>query len=156
MVHPLLGEAPLPHQDLPYEIRTDYEEASNVISLSPRSSAALLRLAIEKLTDHILQSKAGKDLNENIKKLVEQGLPIMIQQSLDILRVIGNNALHPGQIDLKDDRQTALKLFDLINLITDYMITKPKQTNEIFQSLPEDAKKAIEKRDTKKSDNNVP
>ena len=147
MVHPLLGEAPLPHEDLPYEIKQDYEEASNIISISPRSSAALLRLAIEKLTDHILNDDKGKDLNDNIRKLVEKGLPITIQQSLDILRVIGNNALHPGQIDLKDDRETALKLFELVNLITDYMITKPRQTSELYQSLPEDAKKAIAKRD---------
>lgn len=149
MVHPLLGGAPIHHQDLPYDISLDYEEASTVLALSPRSSAALLRLAIEKLTNHILQSEVGRDLNENIKKLVGKGLPISVQQSLDILRVIGNNALHPGQLDLKDDQHTALKLFELVNLITDYMITKPQQTNALYQSLPEDARKAIEKRDNK-------
>jgi hypothetical protein len=150
MVHPLLGDAPLPHPDLPYDIRRDYDEANTVLSLSPRSSAALLRLSIEKLTNHILKEEVG-NLNENIKKLVDNGLPVLIQQSLDILRVIGNNALHPGQLDLKDDQQTALKLFDLVNLITDYMITKPQQTNALYQSLPEDSRKAIDKRDNKNS-----
>ena len=150
MIHPLLGEAPLPHQDLPYDIRRDYDEASTVLSLSPRSSAALLRLAIEKLTIHILKDEVGRDLNDNIKKLVDNGLPVLIQQSLDILRVIGNNALHPGQLDLKDDQQTALQLFNFVNLITDYMITKPQQTDALYQSLPEDSRKAIDKRDNKK------
>jgi len=35
----------------------------------------------------------------------------MILQSLDIVRVIGNESVHPGVIDLKDDRHTALRLF---------------------------------------------
>lgn len=148
MIFPLSGDAPLPHEDIPYEIKQDYEESSNLVVISPRSSAALLRLAIEKLTDYILDKEKGKDLNDNIRKLVEKGLPITIQQSLDILRVIGNNALHPGQIDMKDNRDIALKLFELVNLITDYMITKPKQTSSLYQSLPEDARKAIEKRDS--------
>jgi hypothetical protein len=38
-----------------------------------------------------------------------------VQQSLDIVRVIGNDAVHPGQIDLTDDIETATKLFVLIN-----------------------------------------
>lgn len=147
MIYPVSGNAPLPHQDLPWELKRDYEEARNVVSVSPRSAAALLRLLIEKLTDHILGDEKGKDLNDNISNLVKKGLPSRIQESLDILRVIGNNVLHAGQIDIKDDQSTALKLFDLVNLITDYMITKQGQINKLYDSLPDDAKKNIEKRD---------
>ena len=45
----------------------------------------------------------GKDINTDIGNLVKKGLPIKVQESLDILRVIGNEAVHPGQLDLKDD-----------------------------------------------------
>lgn len=72
------------------------------------------------------------------------------QKALDVGRVIGNNAVHPGQIDLKDDRATAEKLFGLVNLIADIMVTQPKHIDAMFQGLPEGARKAIEKRDAPK------
>jgi hypothetical protein len=70
-----------------------------------------------------------------------------IQQALDIVRVVGNNAVHPGRIDLRDDRETALQLFALINLIGDVMITQPKHLDELYQSLPQAARDAIKQRD---------
>lgn len=149
MIFPSSGNAPLPHSDLPWELKRDYEEARNIVLSSPRSAAALLRLIIERLTDHILGENKGRDLNDNIGKLVKAGLPSKIQESLDILRVIGNNALHLGQIDIKDDSRTALQLFDLVNLITDFMITKPKQIEHLYSTLPEDSKRNIEQRDKK-------
>src|SRR5229473_2853992 len=56
--------------------------------------------------------------------------------SADIIRVIGNNAVHPGTIDLRDDQATALALFDLLNLIVDEMITRPREIDEIYKRLP--------------------
>jgi hypothetical protein len=50
-----------------------------------------------------------------------------LQQALDIVRVIGNESFHPGQIDLRDNRETATKLFQLVNIIADAMISRPKQ-----------------------------
>jgi hypothetical protein len=57
MIHPHGGMAPLPHRDLPHDVREDYEEAMSIMSNSSRSAAALLRLTLQKLTNHIL----GKD-----------------------------------------------------------------------------------------------
>jgi hypothetical protein len=63
-----------------------------------------------------------------------------------VLRVIGNEAVHPGQIDLKDDKTTALKLFDLVNIIVQALITTPNQINSMFDSLPPNALDGIQKR----------
>jgi hypothetical protein len=41
-------EGPPPNPDLPDDLMLDYEEASKIVSLSPRGSAVLLRLAIQK------------------------------------------------------------------------------------------------------------
>jgi hypothetical protein len=116
-----------------------------VLELSPRSSAALLRLCIQKLMKELGQK--GKDLNEDIGILVSEGLEPRVQKALDVLRVIGNQAVHPGQIDLKDDKATAVSLFQLLNLIIERCITVPKRLDEMYASLPAGALEAIEKRD---------
>lgn len=146
MIYPVSGTAPLPNPDLPPDIKADYDEARSVISLSPRGSAALLRLAIQKLCVHL--GEKGKDLNQDIANLVKKGLPQKIQQALDIVRVIGNNAVHPGQIDLRDDMQFAGKLFELVNLIAEVMLTKPKEIESLYAGLPQGQKEAILKRDS--------
>jgi len=64
--------------------------------------------------------------------------------------VIGNNAVHPGQIDLRDDRAIAESLFRLLNLVAEKMISEPKHVDEVYAALPEEALKAIGNRDAKK------
>ncbi|MER9473535.1 DUF4145 domain-containing protein [Mesorhizobium sp. M0520] len=119
-----------------------------MINTSPRSAAALLRQAIQRLCRHV--GGDGKNINDDIASLVKKVLDPRVQKALDVVRVIGNNAVHPGQIDLKDDRATAAKLFGLVNLIADIMVTQPKHIDAMFEGLPEGARKAIEKRDAPK------
>lgn len=145
LIYPQTGEAPPANPDMPDDIRRDYEEASQIFRFSPRGAAALLRLAIDKLCKQLGDTKKG--INENIKCFVSNGLDVRIQKALDIVRVVGNNAVHPGQMDLRDDRVTAESLFKLINLIIEKLISEPKHVDELFDSLPHEAKMAIEKRD---------
>jgi predicted RNA-binding Zn-ribbon protein involved in translation (DUF1610 family) len=145
MVFPDTGGAPMPNNDLPDELKLDYEEARTILNKSPRGAAALLRLCIQKLCKHLGES--GKDINKDIGNLVKNGLPVKVQQSLDIVRVIGNDAVHPGQIDLTDDIETATKLFVLINFIAEVMITQPKEVDKLFNSLPANKLDGIKDRD---------
>ena len=138
-----------PNNDLTEEIIRDFEEARNILNLSPRGAAALLRLCIQKLC--IALGEKGKNINDDIGSLVAKGLNPLVQKSLDVVRVIGNEAVHPGVIDLKDDRDTALRLFDLINLIADQMITNPKNIEKMYEKIPEAKKQAIEARNEKAS-----
>lgn len=148
LVWPLATEAPDPNPDLPDDVRADYDEAGLVVNTSPRSAAALLRQAVQRLCVHL--GEKGKSIDADIAALVQKGLDQRIQRALDVVRVIGNNAVHPGQIDLKDDRATAEKLFGLVNLIADALISQPKHIDAMFDDLPEGAKQAIEKRDAPK------
>jgi len=91
----------------------------------------------------------GENINHDIASLVEKGLPVEIQQALDIVRVIGNNAVHPGELDIKDDLPTALSLFELLNQIAESMISQPKRIKELYAQLPESQRKAIEERNKK-------
>jgi hypothetical protein len=149
MIHPLVDGVPNPHFDMPEDVKADYEEARSIVLRSPRGAAALLRLAIQKLTEIILAKDKGKDLNDNIRKLVEKGMRQDIQKACDTLRVIGNHAVHPGELNIKDNREIANKLFVLLNKIVDTMITDPKEISILYDSLPEKDKLNIENRDNK-------
>ena len=110
--YPNRGNAPSPNPDMPEDVKIDYEEAASISTQYPRGAAALLRLAIQKLC--IPLGGKGKNINEDIQTLVSNGLPITVQQALDVVRVVGNNAVHPGQINV-DDQEVVGKLFSLIN-----------------------------------------
>jgi len=131
--------------DLPEDIRADFEEARLILDLSPRGAAALLRLCIQKLCKHL--GKPGKNINDDIAALVKGGLDLRVQQALDIVRVVGNEAVHPGTMDLRDDRETAAKLFELVNRIAHDTITHPKELKALISSLPSHKVAAIAKRD---------
>jgi hypothetical protein len=149
MIFLVSNGAPLPHTDLPKDVRKIYEEARSIVSLSPRSSAALLRLAIEILTNNILRQQKGKDLFDNIRILVNKGLPDKVQKSLDVLRVVGNNCVHPGKIDSRDSYSIAISMFQLINTITDVLIREPKSVDELYDNLPKNSLDGIRKRNSK-------
>jgi hypothetical protein len=132
--------------DLPQEIQADYNEAAAILNSSPRGAAALLRLAIQKLCKHL--GERGDNINADIASLVRKGLDQRLQQALDVVRVIGNEAVHPGTIDLRDNRTIAESLFKLVNLIAEKMISEPKHVEELFNSLPEGVRQAIGRRDS--------
>jgi hypothetical protein len=144
MIYPEMVQVDDPNEDMPESVKIDYVEASLIVEKSPRAAAALLRLSIEKLCNHL--GETGK-IDTMIKNLVQKGLPSLVQQSLDIVRVIGNEGVHAGQIDLKDDRETVYKLFKLVNFICEKMITEPKYISDNFNNLPQNKLKGIENRD---------
>lgn len=137
-----------PNIDLGEEIIADYLEAASISQKSPRGAAALLRLAIQKLC--IQLGEKGNNINNDIGELVKKGLSPKVQKMLDIVRVIGNNAVHPGQMNLNDNPEIVRVLAKLINEVADEMITKPRELNELYSSLPEGALSSIDKRDSKK------
>src|SRR5687768_7587168 len=146
LFYPDVSTAPFPNPDLDPGIIVDFNEARSILNRSPRGAAALLRLCIQKLC--IQLGEPGNNINNDIASLVKKGLSVTMQQALDSVRVIGNDAVHPGEMDLKDDRDTALKLFTLVNLIAHRMITEPREVEELFKSLPESKLKGIEDRDS--------
>ena len=140
-----MANAPLPHEDMPDDVKADYLEARNICKFSPRGAAALLRLAIQKLCKHL--GEPGENINADIGALVKKGLPIQIQQALDVVRVTGNNAVHPGELLVDDNPEIVSALFGLANLIIDNRIAEPKRIAALYGALPEGALRGIEKRD---------
>lgn len=148
MFYPDNGNAPTAYEDMPSAVKAIYLEASSIYQKSPRGAAALLRLGIQMLCKELGES--GTNINKDIGNLVAKGLSPIVQKSLDIVRVTGNDAVHPGQIDT-DDPKTVRRLFELINIVVQYMITLPKQVGDLYASLPVDKTEAIAKRDSRET-----
>lgn len=145
LVVPSKASAPPPHPDMPGDVQEDYLEARDVGDRSPRAACALLRLGLQKLMVDLGES--GTNINSDIASLVGKGLPVRVQQSLDTLRVVGNNAVHPGEMDLRDDVDTARALFGVMNFIVEQQIEQPRKLDELYGKLPASAQDAIAKRD---------
>ena len=148
MIHPRSSNIPMPNPDLYDDVKLDYLEARNIFTDSPRGSAAILRLSIEKLCKEL--GDENSSLDENIGKLIEErGLSPRIQKALDTVRVIRNNAVHPGRIDLDDSPETAQQMFQLINIIAQQLITDENSVDSLFNdSLSEGEKQHVQDRDS--------
>jgi hypothetical protein len=144
-IHPEKTDISKPNDDLNEKIKQDYYEASFIYKKSPRGACALLRLCLQNLMKQLGEN--GDNLNDDIASLVKKGLDPDIIIACDIIRVIGNNAVHPGEINIKDDINTAKKLFSLLNYIADIQITQKKKLKNLYETtIPEKSKISIEKR----------
>lgn len=132
--------------DMPESVKQLYNEAGLIYNKSPRAACALLRLAVDRLCNEL--GETDRDINKNIGALVEKGLPKSVQQALDVVRVVGNKAVHPGVISFDvDDNGTATMLMHLLNIIVQRMISEPKEIDSLYQGLPKSVRESIEKRD---------
>ncbi len=147
MIIPSNSTAPMPHCDMPDDIKKIYTEARDIINKSPRGAAALLRLALQMLCDYLVPENGN--INDKISKMVSNGLPKSLQKAFDLVRIIGNNAVHPGVINIQDNPAIAYKMFELLNMIVEKMITEPKEIESFYNdTIPENQKQAIDKRDS--------
>lgn len=146
LIYPVSKVSFAPNEGMPDDVKMVFLEANEIIDKSPKGAAALLRLCVQKLMPHL--GEKGDNINNNIASLVKKGLDTRIQKALDVVRVVGNNAVHPGQIDLDDDKTIAANLFGLVNLIVETQITQKKHIDQLFDVVvPDSVKAQIEKRD---------
>ena len=130
---------------MPKNVSSIYNEAKEVSGQSPRAAAALLRLALQVLCKEL--GGKGKNINDDIAIFVKNGMPVEVQKALDVVRVVGNNAVHPGEINLNDTPEIASKLFGLLNFIVQDRISRPRELEALYEIIPESQREAIKKRD---------
>ena len=112
---------------MPADVKEYFLEAREVFNASPRSAAALLRVALQQLVVHL--GGRGKNLNRDVVRLARKGLPPLIQEALVSVRFIGCEAEYPGKISAKDDTHVAIALFDLVNMIVEIMLARPEKVD---------------------------
>jgi len=141
IIYPTLSTAPWPTKDMPANVKENFLEARNIVSASPKAASALLRLCLQKLMIHL--GEKGKNLDVDVTSLVRKGLPTSFREAIRAV-----NSGNPGEINSSDGAETALALFDLVNMIVDQTITQPKKKKPMYIVLPDS--KPLRKRQVRK------
>ena len=95
VVYPLDAAERAAPQEVPEQLRSDYAEATAILSRSPKASAALSRRIVQQvLTDEGRYQK--RNLSEQIGDFVDDPTnPSRLKGNINYLREIGNFAAHP-------------------------------------------------------------
>jgi hypothetical protein len=141
LIFPLECVAPQAEDDMPADVKVDFEEARLVFTHSPRAAAALLRLCVQKLCQELLGKKG--DIHKQIGELVDKGLPSRVLKAFDTIRIFGNESVHPGTVNLNDTPDVALALFSLLNMAVRHCITEEKELEAIRALTPEAKRREI-------------
>ncbi|ECL9273680.1 DUF4145 domain-containing protein [Campylobacter jejuni] len=135
-----------PEENIPENVKEIYEEASLVLGDSPRASCALLRLALQELMKYLKENiqiyngLKNRNINEDIKEIINIGnfyqeQKESLEEAMNSIRLIGNKASHPSELDINDNSEIANILFEMINFIVGEIITKPKEREERLNKL---------------------
>ena len=100
-----------PNVDMPDDIKPDFLEAAAVVDIQQEGPPPIA-IVVQKLV--VKLGENGDNLNRDIGSLVEKEIITKgIQKALDVVRVVGNNAVHPGVIDFNDNKSIAVNFFGL-------------------------------------------
>ncbi|MBZ7935818.1 DUF4145 domain-containing protein [Campylobacter sp. B0100352/1] len=142
-----------PEENMPENVKEIYEEASLILRDSPRASCALLRLALQELMKYLKENieiyngLKNRNIDEDIKEIINIGnfyqeQKETLKEAMDSVRLVGNKASHPSELDINDNPEIANILFEMINFIVEEIITKPKEMKEKLNKI----KSAIDKK----------
>ena len=135
---------------VPAAIRTDYEEAFKILSLSPKASATLARRCLQGMI-HDFWNVHQKNLNAEITALKEI-IPADQWAAIDAVRKIGNIGAHMEHdinliVDIdSDEADRILRLIEL--LIKDWYIARHDREELLKEIIAiSDEKAALRKQD---------
>jgi len=134
LIYPSLSLAPKPTEDMPISVKKTFLEARKIVESSPRAASALLRLSIQKLIKHL--GEKSRNLETAVSNLIEKGLSNKFYDALLAVRILGKKAVKPGVINSKDDINTAIALFILVNMLVESTISQQRKVNQLYTSLP--------------------
>ena len=87
-----------------------------------------MRVCIQQLVP--LLKLDGSNLNDYMSSLVRKGLEVEIQQSMEVLEVLRSNpARLTNLLDSREDKETALRLFDSLKAILERRILQNPDEN---------------------------
>ena len=117
-----------------------YQDASDVLEISPRASAALSRACLQLL----LREYGGVEPSSLVKEidqvLASNSLPVRLAQTINAIRQMGNYAVHPDKrnklgetVDI--DEGEAEWGLEILKDLFEHYITKPKEQSEKMKAF---------------------
>lgn len=146
-VRPPSGHRPAPPADVPPELAEDYNEASAVLHLSPKASAALSRRCLQHLLRDTAQVKHQDLAREIDEVLARPGFPSHLAEAIDAIRQLGNFAVHPvksthsGEV-LPVEAGEAEWTLDVLDLLFDFYFVQPALQKKKREALNEKLREA--------------
>jgi hypothetical protein len=133
--------------EVPRSYKKEFLEACAVLSLSPKSSAALSRRLLQQILREEYKIQCP-NLAQEIDKFIKlPDIPAYVKDAVDAIRNVGNFAAHPlkdtqtGQI-LEVETGEAEWLIGVLETLFDITFVQPKRLAEKQKKLNEKLKKA--------------
>lgn len=135
---------------IPEAIRSDYEEASQILELSPKAAATLLRRCLQGMIRNFWGISKGRLIDEVLE--LKNHVPAAQWAAIDGLRQLGNIGAHMEKdvnliIDIeKEEAQGLLRLIEM--LMDQWYINRHNQENLYNEITATAAAKAAKKNQT--------
>jgi hypothetical protein len=121
-----------PAERMPEDVQKPFLEAQSIAGASPWAACALLRIALERLVDHL--GGEGKNLYDRIEnlKLPADEMPIW-----DAVRKLGNDAAHEGLFPYNSEEHAEVPavISRFINLLVERHIGSVGEAADILEAL---------------------
>lgn len=123
---------PPPLDEAPRAVRDLHLEARAICQASPRGAAALLRLALDKLLVELGYSSGG--LADRLKEARDGGtLSPQIYDAALAVKLLGDNGVHPGEIDLHELPTSAASMMEFLNLVVEETIIRERRIAAVLK-----------------------
>jgi hypothetical protein len=139
-VKPLVTNRPSAPKEVTKSFAEDYNEASVILTYSPKASAALSRRCLQSILRDKAKVKKSNLANEIQEVIDSNKLPSHLSQSIDAVRNIGNFAAHPlkskstGEI-VEVESGEAEWLLDVLDALFDHYFVQPAILKQKKDSL---------------------
>lgn len=121
-------------EEVPDQFRSEYREASSLLNISPKASAAISR----RLLQSVIREQYGikkRSLDKEIEALLNLDIPSYLSEAIDAVRIIGNFAAHPiknkhtGEITDVENGE-AEWLLEVLEALLDFTFIQPIRSEE--------------------------
>ena len=131
ILYPKFSSRPV-EPEVPGNYRQDFGEATGVLGISPKASAAISRRMLQNILRDdlgVTSSSLSKEIDEFIS---QKGVPSHLSGAVDAVRNVGNFAAHPlkdtntGEI-VDVEPEEAEWLLDVLEALFDFAFVQPKR-----------------------------